>query len=186
MRGGMSGESLLLKRYRLQRRVASATNAVQVGPCGSGWAPSQVMNSCRPAAALAAADHQCFVVGRRCASSAHGCAWSATMRMAAITSESVPSAQSGDDAGSTGVTLANFGMLMGSMVWGTGECKAMEGTYASESSDPHPSDTILDPVDQTSLRVAAQAYACPPMNCKQAICMSCSGYRPYQASATWT
>ena len=52
------------------------------------------------------------------------------MRQVAITSEkarleSVPYAQSGDDAGSKGVTLANFGVLMGSMVWGAGECKAI-------------------------------------------------------------
>ena len=94
MPGGMSGESLLLKPYRT------------VGPCGSGLAPSrQVMNSCRPIAALAAY-HLCFVaevVGRRCASSAHRCAWSARMRTADIASEkagleSVPYAQSGDDA----------------------------------------------------------------------------------------
>ena len=71
--------------------------------------------------AALAASYQCFVaevVGRRCASSAHRCAWSARMGMAAITSEkagleSVPYAQSGDDAGRKGVTLANFGMLMG-------------------------------------------------------------------------
>ena len=95
--------------------------------------------------------HLCFVaevVGRRRASSANRCAWSARMRPAAITSEkagleSVRYAQSGVDAGCKGVTLANLGMLMGPMVLGTGEFKAMEGTYASESSEPHPLDTIL-------------------------------------------
>ena len=48
----------------------------------------------------------------------------------------MPYAQSGDDAGSKRATLANFVVLMGSMVWGTGKCKAMEGTYASESQNP--------------------------------------------------
>ena len=55
MRGGMERPSAA--------RGASATSTVQVGPCncGCGWAPSrQVLNSCRPIAALAAY-HQCFV-----------------------------------------------------------------------------------------------------------------------------
>ena len=156
----MSGESSLWKPYRLQPRGDSATSAEQVGPCGPCWAPSRrVTSSCRHIGALVACPLYSVsvanVVVRRRASSALRCAWYVRMRPAAITSEkagleSVPYAQSADDAGSKGVTLANFGVLMGSMAWGTDECKAMEGTYASESSEPHPSDTILDRVAELS------------------------------------
>ena len=129
-------------------------SAGQVEPCGSGSAPSRpVMSSCRHIAALVA-NPPCFVaeaVTKRCASSAHRYAWFARMELIATPSEKaglepVPYAQSGVEVGSKGVTLASFGALVISLVWGTGVCRAMEDTYAASSSDSHPSDTILDRV----------------------------------------